>query len=511
MTMRITMTQTRYGEAGTLLNAGSTYTVSDAVGAAMVGAKFATDTDAVLTPAATNNLVSYNVNPLTGVGTLSAGGVALAGVGGVRRRDTPLRVATFGDSTANIGATSSPDNLDMSVVTAPFPVSGATSVGFVSIEKCLLQMVYPQAYIVANCGVSGDATSLMLTRDSAAASTTRKATTDVIDSRPDVIVYRGASINNLVNVTPANWQSVADTTFAEHVQVLNRLLAAGVPVLDNGVYGYGDGASATGANPDSVRLALQYLNGKISDYITALASSRVVYINPVGVVQADDGRYITGMTTDGVHLNFMGQYLMSSKEAAALVAIFGEPKSQRYPGPNLIANSMFASVGATGYGVLATGVTQTLAGGTMTAGSIQMVDGKPYQVFEYTITGASNLAVNMPCPVTTAGIVANDVYGFEYDYFVEGVDGTVPVITTLYGRVDLFKTGAGRVIDACFAAQYGAWPAGGIKGKQAFPPIKIQEASAALSASSVMNLIIGLSNTSGKMRVGVAQPRMVKL
>jgi hypothetical protein len=50
MTMRITMRQTRMGESGSLLDSGSTYTVSDAFGAAMLGAGFATDTDGVLSP-----------------------------------------------------------------------------------------------------------------------------------------------------------------------------------------------------------------------------------------------------------------------------------------------------------------------------------------------------------------------------------------------------------------------------------------------------------------------------
>ena len=50
MTMRITMIQTRMGESGTLLDSGTTYTVSDAFGAAMVGAGYATDTDGALTP-----------------------------------------------------------------------------------------------------------------------------------------------------------------------------------------------------------------------------------------------------------------------------------------------------------------------------------------------------------------------------------------------------------------------------------------------------------------------------
>lgn len=50
MTMRITMTQTRMGEGGSLLTSGSTNTVSDAFGAAMVGSGAATDTDGVISP-----------------------------------------------------------------------------------------------------------------------------------------------------------------------------------------------------------------------------------------------------------------------------------------------------------------------------------------------------------------------------------------------------------------------------------------------------------------------------
>ena len=50
MTMRVTMLNTRMGESGSLLSSGSTYSVSDGFGAALVGAGNATDTDGVLTP-----------------------------------------------------------------------------------------------------------------------------------------------------------------------------------------------------------------------------------------------------------------------------------------------------------------------------------------------------------------------------------------------------------------------------------------------------------------------------
>lgn len=50
MTMTVTMTQTRMGESGSLLVAGSSYSVSDAFGAFLVGAGLATDPYRALTP-----------------------------------------------------------------------------------------------------------------------------------------------------------------------------------------------------------------------------------------------------------------------------------------------------------------------------------------------------------------------------------------------------------------------------------------------------------------------------
>ena len=53
MTMRVTMTTTVMGEAGSLLTSGSIYTVSDAFGQSLIGLKRATDTDLVLSQAPT--------------------------------------------------------------------------------------------------------------------------------------------------------------------------------------------------------------------------------------------------------------------------------------------------------------------------------------------------------------------------------------------------------------------------------------------------------------------------
>lgn len=65
-TMRVTMTRTTMGESGSLLTAGSTYTVSTAFGAYLVGqAKAATDPDGALSPLGSEPL-RLATNPVTG-------------------------------------------------------------------------------------------------------------------------------------------------------------------------------------------------------------------------------------------------------------------------------------------------------------------------------------------------------------------------------------------------------------------------------------------------------------
>ena len=65
MTMRITMRQTRMGESGSLLDSGSTYTVSDEFGAEMVGAGYATDTDLAISPPNIGGVQPMGYDPRT--------------------------------------------------------------------------------------------------------------------------------------------------------------------------------------------------------------------------------------------------------------------------------------------------------------------------------------------------------------------------------------------------------------------------------------------------------------
>lgn len=109
MTMRVTITTTCMGESGSLLTAGSTYTVSDAFGSSLVGAGRATDVDSACKPKSVENIAQAS-RTLTGedVDTIvicnSASAVVLTiptdAVGGFSSR------ATIGLYQAGAGASS---------------------------------------------------------------------------------------------------------------------------------------------------------------------------------------------------------------------------------------------------------------------------------------------------------------------------------------------------------------------------------------------------------------------
>lgn len=135
MTMRVTLTTTVMGESGSLLAAGSTYTVSEAFGASLVNSGRATDTDRALTPAQTELKPYLATDPLTGavkglvgpdgrVYGISRGALILSGAvagsdsGWVPISDAPERFAYQLDS----GSTSTAFSVDISA-------DGSTSIG----------------------------------------------------------------------------------------------------------------------------------------------------------------------------------------------------------------------------------------------------------------------------------------------------------------------------------------------------------------------------------------------
>lgn len=416
-------------------------------------------------------------------------------------RTSPLRCATFGDSTANIGL----GNTDCAVFDAVFPASGPTVLSY-ELSKWNVYQFYPQAKMVANGGISGETTTQMLARDSAGYTATRKSIGDVLNLAPDVVFLRGGSINNLTPITAGNYDATIATCYAEHVMILNKLISGGVAVIDEGLFGY-SGAVAT--YPDLVRSAIVKLNQMFSDYVASLDKANVVFVQ-AGLCDSS-GYLATAASNDGIHLNMYGARVLGQVEAGVLENLFGVSSGPRFPGSNLISNPLFSSTGAVGYGIAPTGYTATGTNATLANAKLEVIDGKLFWTVEVTpTTTANSVSVNTPFDVTGFGIVANDVFGFEMDTFISGIDGVSapPAVTGLYVRNDIYKSGAGRLVPSETITAMGGFPSV-YKAHVSFS-YRCQEPSANLTTSSTAPFYFG-TGTLTPYKVGIACPRLVKL
>lgn len=416
-------------------------------------------------------------------------------------RSVPLRVATFGDSTANIGL----GNTDCAVFDAVFPGAGPTVLSYELSKWCAYQF-YPQAKAVANGGVSGETTAQMLARDTAVYSATRKSIGDVLNLSPEVVIVRGGSINDLTPITAANYDTTVSTCYANHIRILDRLMSAGVAIIDEGFFGY---SGATATYPELVRRALVSLNSSIRQYIESLDRPNVAFLS-VGLC-ASDGNLLTAASNDGIHLNMYGGQVVGAAEGRALELMFGTSSGPRFPGTNIISNPLFASTGSVGYGIAPTGYSASGTNATLANAKLEVIAGKLYWTVEVTPTSAANsVSVLTPFDVTTFGIVANDIFGFEMDTYAASIDGASapPNITGLYVRNDIYKTAAGRLVPSETVAAMGGFPT--VYRAHTSFSYKCQEASAALSNSSSCPFYFG-TGTMTPYKVGIAAPRLVKL
>jgi len=462
-----------------------------------------------------NDVATYVTDPLTGVVTglvtPQGGSIPINGL-----RTTPLRVATFGDSTANCGTVQSPANQDMTKAISSAWQSGTVQLS-TTVDKWALGMTYPLAYLVCNGGVSGDNTTAMLARDQAAASVTRKAITDVINSAPHVVLLRGGSINDIVTVTAGTLSATVASVFARHCQIIQRFMSANIPVVDEGIYGY----SGVPTDLASTRSAILQLNALFASYASQYAG-KVTFVSPLGVVSDSTGAYLANMSTDGTHLTTWGQYMMAAQEANALTTLFGMSANTRYQGVNNYANSLFANTGTKGYGTVATGIAVANTSCTLSNAQVQVINGKPFQTCDVTITGASSnaqLTMSYDPTATAVGMVApmaissGDIWGFEFDIYIAPLSGVLNLVSSgMNARVDTRDSiGSGRVLVDMLVPGLAATIYGPFTGHIAFPPLVYGDVSANLTTASVFSIIVSPSDTSGSYRIGVSQPRIVKL
>lgn len=429
--------------------------------------------------------------------------------GAGRLRSDPLRIATFGDSTANFG----PSNFDQSQITAAFPASGATVLPLQTLEKLGIASRYPRAYVVANGGISGNSTVDMLARNSAGAGPTRKSTADILSMRPDVIIARCGSINDFLGVVPATIDATVAAVASRHAQLIAQLASGNAVVIDEGIAGFNTGSNVP-TDLEATRTTLRRLNAL---YAAAAKPPRVLWLDPVGVTCDASGAYLPGLSTDGTHPNAAGQYAIGQAELAVINAYFGASLS-RYDGANLASGSNMAVTAVQAYGALAAGYAINVSNATrQNAAVVVGADGKLWQTCEFTSTAASGQGqIALPYTPASWGLIATDVLGIEFDFFVESIDQTsnLPDFVNggILGRVDTYKTGAGRVVlDALGLSVAQTVSRSRIEGRCIFQPWLVGEASAALTTSSTALLSTTVAQSGQSWRIGVSDFRVVKL
>lgn len=421
-----------------------------------------------------------------------------------------VRVALFGDSTAAVVGAQSPATQDGTLLTAPF--SGAISLGTMS-DKFLLPSQYPRASLVFLGGVSGETSTDMLARDQAAASTTRRAIIDLLNFKPDVVIFRGGSINDLIAGTAVS------TVYDNHLVLLQRMLEGGAIVIDEGIAGY-----SGNANRDSIRRDLAGLNIRWARY-AQLYPGKIYFLDPVGVTCNADGSMLdNSYDSNGYHLNMYAAYRLAIAEAALMTQIFGPSVNPKFPGKNIFTNPMFANTATTGIGTLATGVTTTASNTTRQNGKIESINGQSFQTMEYLITAsAANGAMTCVFDPTasTFNIQPGDIYGFEFDFLFSGPTNISPIPppTDVQARMQVKDSGGTNTITidqftpagTQLAAPYNVWPTAFV-GKAVFGPFLFQLGSSALNATTTFQIKLQTNVNDGSVfKLGMSNPRWVKL
>jgi hypothetical protein len=460
-----------------------------------------------------NDVVRATTDPLTG-GRVLRIGESSAPLNGTRT--DPVRVAVFGDSTANFGGTQGSGAAaglqDTTLVIPDAWNSGAKTFG-ISIDKFAADLFYPQMYVVACGGISGETTTAMVARDTAGSSTTRKAVTDIINLAPHVVILRGGSINDLLAVTSGTVAATVAATYANHILLINRFLSAGICVIDEGVFGFTNGTANTATDQASTRSAVLQLNALYATYAQSFPSSILTFIEPNGLTHDGTGAYISTISTDGTHPNVFGQLAIGREEALAMSLLFGASACRRFQGTNVITNALMANAAAgtaTGYTVAASGVA------SVANKQIEVIDGKVFQTAEWTLAAGTNTAtINIPFDPSAMAILVNDIYGFEFDFYFKGLNGYVPTPSalTLTGQARVDNTvGGGQVYVNRLAGStgYGSLT-DGIVGHIALTPVKFGDVSANFAATSRFQAVATITDSAGVFKMGVGNPRIVKL
>ena len=446
----------------------------------------------------------------------SAAALQTYAAGAGNQRTAPLRCATFGPSHAELNPSVTDISLFVGVMGGGPPT--------ISPERWQVNTFYPLAYLVANGGIGGETTANMLARSNNATGTTRKSIQDVIDMRPEVVFLASLDTNDFAGLTSGNYAATVAATIANHRQIAQMFMSAGIYVVDEGNYPY---SATTHTTPSLTRQAIQQTNA-VYAADAALYPGRMAYVNSAGVLGDANANWLPNATQNdvapGVHKSMYGEWLLSQARAAALTARYGASRGYRYAGPNLLKsaangtsgnNSLIGRTSAgVGGGLYATGWQHGAnANLTQNLNSIQVIDGKRYSVMLGTST-AANAQQNIYFPIDVAnfGFVAGDILGLEYDIYVSDAnDGPPPICRNMSGRVNVFNNvpaTLGWTNNQCASSMLARGFPGPFKQHVVFPPLQLPAPG---TLTGVEYWSEWLTDELVQWKFGCANPRLVKI
>lgn len=426
-----------------------------------------------------------------------------------------LRVATFGDSTADFGSVRTGETTDQQV--CDIPLGTSTTVVSRTTTKWQLNRFYPAARLIANGGIGGNTTTQMIAREAAAVSTTRKSILDVVNLTPDVVICRCGSINDIIAFSFPATEPQIQGLVDRHMQIIDTFVSNGVRVIDEGIAGYDS------TNFADIRPVLVEVNNRIRIACTTSRSRLdfVKFMNPIGVTCDSTGAFLTGCTNDNIHLSYYGQYRVAQSEAAIVSDWFGKSRNVQFSGTNLMGSiSQFPTSSNGGFGPIPTGFSWTPTQCTRQNATIEQKYGQRWATCEVVASGATpSLQCVLPFGIWAAAspqipVVLNGQYSIEVDVFVESLDETALQGRVLvYSRLDMRNGSSGRlVLDTTQGVNNGnsAYTENLLIQNIGFPIWQASEGSSTLANTSVWSLNVDFNQTQS-IRVGVGTPKIVRI
>lgn len=203
--------------------------------------------------------------------------------------DRPLRVASFGPSTADNGVGVC-DMFSYSV----YPGSG-TTIYFPANGNLFDSIKAADKMLVACGGVSGATVDTSYSRYAATESATRKAPFDIAKKSPDVVIFRTSTINNVKGYNSAPSDATLSVLVDKELEIVDDFVARGMRVVVSPVLGYSEAVSA------EILAIRRDAAARINRLFSLRSVGAAWVLVSVSAISGPDLAFFAGMSDDGVH------------------------------------------------------------------------------------------------------------------------------------------------------------------------------------------------------------------